>query len=52
MIVVDPTVCKMCQFGPCKLGDLALHCKNSAKPASVITIQDMVNYTAIQAMKV
>lgn len=47
----DPLICNMCQWGPCKWGDLALKCKNTDAPATVVTVQDMVNYIAIENLK-
>jgi len=47
----DPVICKMCSAGPCKLGDITRTCENPKRPESVITVQDMVNYTAVQKAK-
>lgn len=44
-------ICKACSFGPCKLGDVARTCQNPTAPVGVTTVQDMVNYTAIQDIK-
>ncbi len=47
----DPIICKMCAAGQCKLGDTAKACGSPQAPAGVVTVQDMVNYTAIQKAK-
>jgi len=44
-------ICKACQFGPCKLGDLAHNCQSTVKPANVYTVQDMVNFQMVQILK-
>lgn len=44
----EEVICKACSHGPCKLSDLAYSCAKENKPADVDTVQDMVNYLAIQ----
>lgn len=44
-------ICKACVHGPCKLGDVTLICGNPDAPVGVSTVQDMVNYTAVQDIK-
>lgn len=43
-------ICKACIHGPCKLGDLAYACVNELAPPTVVTVQDMVNYTVLTAL--
>ena len=49
-MVID-VICKACSAGPCKLGDLARACNDNLAPASVVTVQDMVNYTAVEGLR-
>ncbi len=44
-------ICKACSFGPCKLGDVTRVCQSLTAPVGVTTVQDMVNYIAVQSIK-
>jgi len=50
-MAAEEVICKACSHGPCLIGHLTLMCAKEDKPHEVDTVQDMVNYIAVQNCK-
>lgn len=48
-MAAEEVICKACSHGPCLIGHLARSCNKEEKPHDVDTVQDMVNYMAVQS---
>jgi len=44
---LDTIICTSCQYGPCKLGDIAKSCKKTPS----LTVQEVINLQAIEIIK-
>lgn len=48
-MAAEEVICKACSHGPCLIGHLTYKCEKEEKPKDVDTVQDMVNYLAVQS---